>query len=427
MTNDTPEYPVTREMLYKEVWQSPMLRLAEKYGVSSSYLARVCTRMNVPRPAPGYWAKVAVGKAPRVPALPEAKSEDLLEWTKGDVESKPTRRKPRVRKVEPPKSLRKAMTRDKLPTTHRLINGAKKLFLKGRKTEHKYLKPYKKLLVDLIVSEGRLDNGLEIANSLFLALESHEYRVVIAPDHENLRGAVVDEREKTDGQPSYYNHQWSPMRPTVVYIGNLAFGLTIYEISRSVEMMYVKGDYLPVDEMTDEQKRRYTHRHHTWTTHRDFASGLFVIKAYSPYSAVDWELKWEINKKTNIEKLCKKIPKQLFESIGQVQSLIEEAERQAEIRWLEWEEQKRKSAAEEEARRKAKALKDSTEELHQIIQNWGKIQTIESFFREVQTSAESRSPDEQSKIEDRLEKCRELIGFIDPMQSILDWKSPEER
>lgn len=32
---------VTREDLYEQVWREPMLRVAERHGVSSSFLARV--------------------------------------------------------------------------------------------------------------------------------------------------------------------------------------------------------------------------------------------------------------------------------------------------------------------------------------------------------------------------------------------------
>jgi hypothetical protein len=61
---------VTREELYELVWSTPMIRGAEKFEVSGSYLARVCTELRGPRPERGYWAKLAVGKAPQRPALP---------------------------------------------------------------------------------------------------------------------------------------------------------------------------------------------------------------------------------------------------------------------------------------------------------------------------------------------------------------------
>ena len=62
---------ITREELYELVWSTPMTKVAEKFEVSGSYLARVCTELRVPRPERGYWAKLAVGKAPQRPALPE--------------------------------------------------------------------------------------------------------------------------------------------------------------------------------------------------------------------------------------------------------------------------------------------------------------------------------------------------------------------
>lgn len=43
-------FPVSREMLYKQVWAKPMTELGKEYAVSSSYLARICARLNVPRP-----------------------------------------------------------------------------------------------------------------------------------------------------------------------------------------------------------------------------------------------------------------------------------------------------------------------------------------------------------------------------------------
>ena len=39
---------VTREELRELVWSTPMIRVAEKFDVSGSYLARVCTELRVP-------------------------------------------------------------------------------------------------------------------------------------------------------------------------------------------------------------------------------------------------------------------------------------------------------------------------------------------------------------------------------------------
>lgn len=53
---------VTREELYRRVWETPMSRLAAEYGISGNGLAKICNRLNVPYPPRGWWAKKAAGK-----------------------------------------------------------------------------------------------------------------------------------------------------------------------------------------------------------------------------------------------------------------------------------------------------------------------------------------------------------------------------
>ena len=51
---------VSREELYRLVWSEPINRIAERFDVSGSYLARICTLLNVPRPE-----RVKLGTASR--------------------------------------------------------------------------------------------------------------------------------------------------------------------------------------------------------------------------------------------------------------------------------------------------------------------------------------------------------------------------
>jgi len=44
------------------VWQKPLSRLAEDFGVSGNGLAKICDRLEVPYPPRGYWAKKEAGK-----------------------------------------------------------------------------------------------------------------------------------------------------------------------------------------------------------------------------------------------------------------------------------------------------------------------------------------------------------------------------
>jgi Arc/MetJ family transcription regulator len=60
-----------RAQLLAEVWAEPLTVIAHRYGLSNVGLAKLCTRLNIPRPAQGHWAKRAAGKpVPAVPALP---------------------------------------------------------------------------------------------------------------------------------------------------------------------------------------------------------------------------------------------------------------------------------------------------------------------------------------------------------------------
>ena len=50
-----------REELYEKVWEKPMLKVAEEYGVSSVALSKTCRKLCLPVPGRGHWAKLAHG------------------------------------------------------------------------------------------------------------------------------------------------------------------------------------------------------------------------------------------------------------------------------------------------------------------------------------------------------------------------------
>jgi hypothetical protein len=183
--------PVDREKLYEEVWAEPMIVVAARYGVSSSFLARVCTRMRVPSPERGYWAKRAVGKAPPKPALPEARAGDELEWSRNGEPRRIKRAVPQPASASPrirsrPKSER--------PNRHLLLIHAAEHFRAARELDSGYLRPSKRLIVDVFVSTATLDRALDLANELFLTFEDHSHPVTYAPTDGAYQRPEVDER-----------------------------------------------------------------------------------------------------------------------------------------------------------------------------------------------------------------------------------------
>jgi hypothetical protein len=160
---------VSREELYELVWSMPMVKVGERFRVSGSYMARVCSVLRVPRPERGYWAKLAVGKAPEKPPLPDAQPGDQISWSQdGGLQSPP-----RPRGLAPsPRPPRRHLARV-ATGVHGLIRDAKGYYDDGyRVDEGQHLRPYKRLLVDVTASRAGLDKAHGFANDLFNALES---------------------------------------------------------------------------------------------------------------------------------------------------------------------------------------------------------------------------------------------------------------
>ena len=61
---------LSRQDLYKQVWSTPMSRLARQYGLSDSGLAKVCKKHCIPRPPRDHWSRLRHGKEVRVKPLP---------------------------------------------------------------------------------------------------------------------------------------------------------------------------------------------------------------------------------------------------------------------------------------------------------------------------------------------------------------------
>ncbi|MCA1607589.1 MAG: hypothetical protein LC775_19465 [Acidobacteria bacterium] len=61
-----------REEIYNEIWSEPIQHVAKRYNLSDVGLAKVCRKLNIPRPGRGYWAIKAAGKTtPKRSPLPE--------------------------------------------------------------------------------------------------------------------------------------------------------------------------------------------------------------------------------------------------------------------------------------------------------------------------------------------------------------------
>lgn len=412
---------VGREQLYGEVWAEPMTKVAARYGVSSSFLARICERLGVPRPPRGYWAQLAVGKAPSKPALPEARPGDELEWSREG----PARRMPRALPKAPENRARRRSRGSARPAQHPLLVGAEAHFEKARVSRDDYLKPWKQLVVDVFTSKEANPAALALANDLFLALEDRGHQVTLAPRDQRLQRPVLDVRE-TGKRDQYLSDSWRPGRPTVVFVGTVAIGLTIYELTEEVEVRWVDGKYVRVDAVPQTRRRRPAWDR-DWTHKRDMPSGRLALRCSSPYAGASWEKLWSEAKPGELKSKLKSVVRELEQAAPTIADLVKEAERKAEIERKKWEVQREQWAREEAERRWVQAQKDSREELLNIIERWALATRIESFFENVTQGIDGVADDERGELLERLDRARELFGGPDALRWFRSWKLPEER
>ncbi|MGF7151407.1 AcrR family transcriptional regulator [Sphingomonas zeicaulis] len=70
MPNKVPTSSVTRAALLDRVWNEPLIAVAAQVGLSANGLAKLCDRINIPRPNRSYWLKDKAQRARLKPALP---------------------------------------------------------------------------------------------------------------------------------------------------------------------------------------------------------------------------------------------------------------------------------------------------------------------------------------------------------------------
>jgi hypothetical protein len=264
-----------------------MTTVAKRYDVSSNYLARICERLDVPRPPRGYWQQLAAGIKIKASPLPGVKPGGELAWTRDGA--------------LPPRAPLSATTpaigprTGPRPAQHPLLLGARAHFDHARDPGWQavgYVRPYKKNLVDVVVSKDMLDRALKVANAFFLLLEERGQRVTLAPNGATAH-VTCDQRAGRPGTHDYSEH-WTPARPTVTFIGDVAIGLTLFEISEEVDARYdsALSRWVRATAAPPSARRRPQSRHSDWTSRHWLPSGRLGLHAFAPYRGVTWEHYW---------------------------------------------------------------------------------------------------------------------------------------
>ncbi|MHC2574963.1 hypothetical protein [Rhizobium leguminosarum] len=290
---------ITREALYALVWSVRGVDAAARLKLSDSYLGHVCRALEVPKPSRGYWRSYDTDNAGPVPELPAAGPGTRRSWTTGDAIGFARTRKPKKLKHAPP-PVRPPAARTK-NEMHELVRRAKDDFLTAQPgSDGFYLKPRRRLLIDIATSATALHASLQFASVLFNRLEEAGYLVAIADGSEILIRVEIDNYDSAvNPDPARPDSPlpWSPLRPTVVHIGGVPLGLSLVEVSEKQHLAYAgDGNFVPVAEFNQAEFVGYT-----WKTYRRRPSGRLKLTAYSPYHDVPWRHQWIEGQKSTLE------------------------------------------------------------------------------------------------------------------------------
>lgn len=416
--DDLSEDVVTRESLFEQAWSTPMTKIGERYEVSSSYLARVFTSLNIPRPPAGYWAQVAAGKAKARPLLPESRPGDLTAWSRDGAPLQVSRSS----LEQSQKSSRRVSTAPvTLPRRHPLLLGVEDHFKKVRESENGYLRPTKRSMADLIVSRTGVAPAVGFANQLYLALMKEGLAVALSDPAMHMSRVAVDHREKASTR---YIHPslWQPQRPTVVYIGNVVFGLSIYEISEYVEVEHIGKEYVRLSSLPATKRR--SHYRDGWVMSTDMPTGRLCLQVYSPYYRAEWIHRWSEDKPGDLASIIPSIVKHLIAEAPGLGRKVEVEREKAELERQKHQLQIAEWQRKEEEKRRLKAIQDSRDQLDAVIQAWTKVNSIQAFFDDIERSALKLGEVEREVVMARLAKAKELIGCSDALEHFIGWEPP---
>lgn len=417
---------ITRAELYERVCSSPLSKIAHELGMSGTALAAICKKHQVPYPGSGYWTRKSLGLAVELPPLPDGDNEtiDVGPLTPRKSSTAPRRKSIPQKSRDEAKPIRRAVR-------HPLLISVEASFRKTRDIEEgEFLRPWKRILPDVIASEPSLNRAIDIANELYTALDREGHRVLVAPPQKKMRRVEIKEQGTPYKERRYGRYHtgsiWAPDRPTITYIGTVPIGLALTEMTQRATMRYIDGTYYREDSkvVRSAKPRQLVN---SWTTEQDLPCGRFRLVAYSPLHGVDWHVTWQESAQHPIGTMISQIIKKLEGSADKLRRLMTAAEEEAAQQQREWEEMWERHRREEDERCVAQALTESRQQLAELIEKWGKAMAVERFFAEAEERLQSVQGERQQHLKGRLSLARSMLGTLDPLDYLVDWLAPEER
>lgn len=183
-----------RQKLYEQVWQKTGVQLAKEYGISDVALAKICRKLNVPRPKPGDWTRMQYGHEVNKPALPAMQNPPKL------ISRIPVLKEYEKQQPEAYVALKEA---DMHSPRVEICPDSKKLHLLAAQSLRALHKgqPYQGIIqasrresLEIEVSQGSVERAVKIADAIIRTLEERGHEVKLEPEQKHST-VVQIERE----------------------------------------------------------------------------------------------------------------------------------------------------------------------------------------------------------------------------------------
>ena len=165
---------ISREELYRRVWESPVTHIAKEFDISDVGLSKMCRRHAIPLPPMGYWTKLKHGKAVPKPPLPHRDGT-------GEIEIDARRfRVPSARHAPPDLPVPAAAVQLELPAEQlgRFTAATRKKLLAAKSGEEGFLYCRAPDLFECSISRGAIEAACRLLDAVEKALPELDSKLV---------------------------------------------------------------------------------------------------------------------------------------------------------------------------------------------------------------------------------------------------------
>jgi hypothetical protein len=180
---------LTRTELYEKVWTTPILQLAQEFGLSDVGLAKLCRRHGIPLPGLGYWRKRETGHDPGQLPLPPSERPGLE-----SIEIVASQKPADILHYLASQEIPEISVKWDSTLSHPFTLRTEKLFDRSKQEEKGLLIPNGAEVFHIHVSRNSLPRTLRILDAFLSACEEKQYALQWPKEAEaKLSVTVLDE------------------------------------------------------------------------------------------------------------------------------------------------------------------------------------------------------------------------------------------